>query len=248
MHQFHSWSHLEISADLLKMLMTFFHVSPSFLTYLFTFGLKATTDDNPFFGSYTRRMFLPVAERERSEKDCYGKTPLRELGTCSEIDWRPAEFYYTVRHFEEHGRPELQDPWSLRQMAVYQRYYFSVKRSVWIMIQPFQSCQSKLWNDSYRFFRISDDDMAIPNPMSLHVQILCLTTSNWQWYFDTVRRKLSQFVSSSQTYYLRIWRLTAEFLPRRMRRPPTRLCPPKSLTTRSILKTANACKHSLTSF
>jgi hypothetical protein len=48
---------------------------------------------------------------------------------------RTADLCYSIRHFELHGR-ELDDPWSCRQSAIHQKYYFTNGHSRWIIVQP----------------------------------------------------------------------------------------------------------------
>ncbi|KAI9779425.1 MAG: hypothetical protein M1839_007390 [Geoglossum umbratile] len=173
-HQTTSWGRLQISFEMFKRLLTLKDVSPIFTEYVQAFGTKVTGEDDPFFGSYNRKVSFPLNGALRSENDHY-------------------EFCFLIRRFEKHGRPELKDPWSLRKMAVYQRYNFATRKSVWILIRPFEGCKSRLWRDYSTCFQ--DPERVEPHPMTLHILFIIFATLNWRQYLDTQRRTLSYFVS-----------------------------------------------------
>jgi len=55
-----------------KRLLTLKDVSPVFTEYVQAFGTKVTGEDDPFFGSYTRKVSFPLNGNLRSENDHYG--------------------------------------------------------------------------------------------------------------------------------------------------------------------------------
>ena len=99
---------------------------------------------------------------------------------------RLLEICYILRTYERHGRPNLNDPKSLRQSLICHRYDRPTERSVWIFVQPFQPCKDALWEEftgaeSWRFVR----------PHHLFLKIIL---PDWRWYFDHRRRFVHEFV------------------------------------------------------
>ena len=156
--------------------------------------------------------------------------------------YKVLEICYIMRSFEKHGRGNLKDPWSLRQMAVYQRYDMSKMISVWIVLQPFQRYRRSLWKE----FRNSGPSA---NPLTLHALLISLEASNWRWYLNDIRRTLSAFVSGS---------FFGSFLDStdgressyqiRLKRPDTRLPSQKRLIMIPASQIASGFKPCATSF
>ncbi|KAM7219339.1 hypothetical protein V8F06_005238 [Rhypophila decipiens] len=111
-HQRNSWSPLEADLSDLRSILTTHRVSPRFLEAIHAFGGKATGDDDAYFN---------ICETQTSGEEPNGIS----------------EYFYILRTYEKHGRTNLQDPWSLRQMALYHRHESENSRSIWILIQPF---------------------------------------------------------------------------------------------------------------
>ena len=101
---------------------------------------------------------------------------------------------YLLRSYEKHGRKMLKDPWSLRQMAVYHKYYYRTHRSIWILIQPFQRCKDALWK-AFSQARHS------AHPVDLHVLLIGVVLLDWRWYLNDRRQLIDQFVGIHGHYH-----------------------------------------------
>ncbi|RWA04536.1 hypothetical protein EKO27_g10569 [Xylaria grammica] len=159
-HQNHSWSPLNTSLDAIQQLMIAYKISPIFLDAIMAFGSKVTGEDDPYFN-------LCSSQTHSSEEN------------------GDYELCYLLRTYEKHGRKWLNDPWSLRQMAVYERFDASEGRSVWILIQPFSRGKSEFLRQCFRSqaSRITD--------AKLHGAFIGTALANWRWYLDDQRRLLN---------------------------------------------------------
>lgn len=164
-----SWSHMETSIQTLQKLLNTYAVSPVILDVFHAFGAKVTGGDDPFFNL------------------CH----FAETGSLKEGQDRYLEICYILRSYEKHGRSNLTDPWSLRQMAVYQRYNMSKGTSMWILLQPFQRLKDSLWKDLYNWCPSA-------HPLTLHALLASLEIFNWRWYLNDVRRNLLTFAEKAK--------------------------------------------------
>ena len=100
----------------------------------------------------------------------------------------PLETCYILRTYERHGRPQLYDPWSLRQSLVYHKRDRETERSVWIFVQLFQRCKNALWEEFSQTYPLH-----LTRPHKLFLEIIL---PDWRWYFDYQRQSVREFVSS----------------------------------------------------
>ena len=99
------------------------------------------------------------------------------------------ETCYIIRTYERHGRPQLNDPWSLRQSLVYHKDDRETEKSVWIFIQLFQRCKNALWKE---FSQLGT--LQLIRPHNLFLEIIL---PDWRWYFDYQRQFVRDFVGIS---------------------------------------------------
>ena len=94
---------------------------------------------------------------------------------------------YNIRHFEQHRR-ELDDPWSCRQSAIHQKFYFANGHSKWIVVHP-----PLLFGETLKYIHCSQT----AHPMGLHLQYLTAGAANWREYLNHIGEKLAALVSIS---------------------------------------------------
>ena len=102
------------------------------------------------------------------------------------------EICYILRKNEKHGRPELKDPWSLRQALVYQKYNRHTQTSVWIFIQLFKPCKAALWDKLV-------EQGCMRNSSKFHTTLLEMALADWRWFFNDSRRSIEEYVSASHS-------------------------------------------------
>ncbi|KAH7083626.1 hypothetical protein FB567DRAFT_581167, partial [Paraphoma chrysanthemicola] len=156
-----SWSRLRILADMFNRLVQYCNAFDEFSAYLLQFGKRIR--DAPEIG-LTSHLRLHTAK-------------------TSVIDY---EICYNIKHFEKHDR-ELQDPWSCRHAAFYQRFSSVQHSSTWIIVQGPSKIQSFLERS------ISTEATSSFNhyehPLYLHVQFMVILERNWTAYLATLEQR-----------------------------------------------------------
>ena len=107
---------------------------------------------------------------------------------------------YNIRFVELNER-DSGDPWSLRQMGVYEKFKFQSRSSKWILLQPSPAALQAL-EDGLR--SRGHDLHSFTNSMSLHTRLLFTSSRQWPDYIDYLRAQLERLVRTSdfRTLYL----------------------------------------------
>lgn len=92
---------------------------------------------------------------------------------------------YLLKHVEEHGRAEVSEKWSIRQMGVYHRSARS-SGETFIILNPSASLQHRLKSISER--------PIIPSPWELQATILSCTMENWRRYVSDIESRCLHMV------------------------------------------------------
>ncbi|CAJ2502505.1 Uu.00g098990.m01.CDS01 [Anthostomella pinea] len=158
-HQRHSWSPLDTSLSEYQRLLVSHGVSPVFIDAIQAFGSKVTGEDDPYFNLHSLR----ASEKGAGYEVCY-----------------------ILRTYERHGRQNLQDPWSLRQMSVYHQFDSTNNRSVWILVQPFARSKSVFLSRCF-------DATLRQTPEMLHSVFIHGALASWRWYLDDRRRLINGY-------------------------------------------------------
>lgn len=88
------------------------------------------------------------------------------------------------------------DPWSLRQLGLYQQFNVSSDRTMWLILQPPSSvldATRQIWNEN-------KTDSRSPQTwiVKTHLLFMCLMVRNWQEYLDHLQSELAFFVRTKQ--------------------------------------------------
>lgn len=187
LHQDNSWCSLNADLPDFRKILTAHQIAPNFLEAIVSFGSKVTGDDDPYFEYCESR-------RPSDENDDTSGMAINE-GSSSTFPSSTGrlmidcgtECSYLLRTYERHGRSNLKDPWSLRQMAVFHKYEPRNSRSVWILLQPFHRAK-------YVFLKAFSEEPMSKYPQALHHIFLAMTMPNWRLYLNHRRRMVSRFV------------------------------------------------------
>ncbi|PVI08330.1 hypothetical protein DM02DRAFT_722620 [Periconia macrospinosa] len=162
LRQDYSWGRFNISAEMFNTLASSISMFPPFMDFLSTFGFKLRAEDENF--------------------QCYHKCITRESSICDTV-----EFMYNIRYPAKHGR-NIQDPWSIRNTAVYQKYNCEQRSCIWVMLQPSEVDYQLIsrWNehsqDSYYQGKISS---------TIRLSLLWNAAHNWRPYMNYLESELS---------------------------------------------------------
>lgn len=97
-------------------------------------------------------------------------------------------------HVEKHGRsdPDQKNPWSVRQMGLYQRFDYEDSSSICIHIQPPKETHTRLTSALER--GNTSEEPGQPDPMSLHLAFIDIAMQNWAEYVRYLDEKLVECV------------------------------------------------------
>ncbi len=169
--------------------MSHHSVFPQFYDLINAFGFKISEDDRVWDGFHSGHSTSQVGGETDSR---FGKTSnifWMKLG--SQLSKTP-ELCYCIRYVDKNGRDPA-EPWSLRQVGVYQQTSSLSKRSVWILVQPPERLHKQL---KLAITGTSRHEWSEQNSdMMLHLAVLSVTLSNWDQYIEYLRDKLTQLVS-----------------------------------------------------
>ena len=160
-------------------LCTIYQVSPSFLDFVFPFGLKEEAQDFHFSG-------LKAEYRLASyDRACV----LSDLGRSG----RDLRFSYNLRSVEP-TPPRSKEPWSIRQCAVYHTFDVENGKMLWIIVKANKEIQK-------RVTEVSDESTQSGNPLKCrsnafaaalqaHLLLCNWSGENWRWYINYLEDKL----------------------------------------------------------
>lgn len=180
-----------------KAICTYDQIAPQFLNFVLGLGRKTKSFDENYMSCYhlfsddeksgitrSKRQNQDYLDDARENRiNSYGQCILcllcfTILKICTE------EICYNIRHVELHGR-DLKDPWSFRQSAIHQKFYFDDGRTNWILVQPPKLVSTIL--EDFELIKTS-------HPMSLHIQFLSASMINWRTYLNYLTDELTGLV------------------------------------------------------
>lgn len=111
------------------------------------------------------------------------------LTCCRTADYLQCEeFAYNVRYVENHGW-DLENPWSVRHMAVYHQFDAEKKSSNWILLHPSAAVRQQLEKV------VSEVACAGPaDRRFLHLIFLWSTEKNWRDYVNYLENEFKALV------------------------------------------------------
>jgi hypothetical protein len=104
----------------------------------------------------------------------------------------PFEICYLLRHVERHARPDTVIPWSVRQMAIYQKSNPYTKDSSCIILQPSQDFMRRMQELSECHRQSSDFNS---HWTCLHLLAIRSLGQNWPAYIKFLEIKIDKIVS-----------------------------------------------------
>ena len=91
-----------------------------------------------------------------------------------------------------HGR-DTHNPWSLREMCVYQQYDVERKQTKWILLQP----------PDRLIERVEGDRTIHANVLHLHILCMSVAESNWSSYINYLQMEVAREVRDPVIAYTR---------------------------------------------
>jgi K+-sensing histidine kinase KdpD len=115
----------------------------------------------------------------------------------------PADICYNFRYVERNGRT-TGNPWSLRQIGVYEKYDSLKDSSTWILISASETAREAL--DDIRLTDQPDDSRCLTETTMFHTVLIAAVSREWRKYLEHLQVELDILVSPhhSASYYYAI--------------------------------------------
>ena len=98
------------------------------------------------------------------------------------------EIAYAFRYAERNNR-SVQEPWSIRQTAIYQKFKATYRSSSWVMIAASERTETSL----DRYIK-SCENITQLNPFEIHLVVLDTILANWRPYIVGLTERITQQV------------------------------------------------------
>lgn len=160
-------------------LCTFYQVPPSFLDFVFPFGLREHAQDFHFSGL-----------RDESLLASYDRACV-----LSELDrsGRYIRFCYNLRSVEP-SQSQSKLPWSIRQCAVYHTFDVENGRTSWIIVKGNKNIKNRLTEASerqtYGGNSLNPRSDAFAASLDTHLLLCNWSGENWRWYINDLEDQL----------------------------------------------------------
>ena len=97
---------------------------------------------------------------------------------------------YNIKYVAKHGRAFPKDPFSIREVGVYQHFSSSTQQCNWVLLQASEQLKGRLG----RVFQ-SWDDTQPAKQFLLHSMILLDVSEDWREYLIYLEEEFSKLVS-----------------------------------------------------
>ena len=114
-------------------------------------------------------------------------TPNRYL---SETEYKE-EFCYNVKYIAQNFRPH-RNPWSFRQIGIYERHDLNTDQSIWIILQPSERVCRRL-TESVQSQQPSARGTEAAS-MVRHAAILIASSRDWGQYLECLKNEMEKLV------------------------------------------------------
>jgi len=104
------------------------------------------------------------------------------------------ETTYLLKFVEPHGRSSGSNPWSLRQMGIYQRFETDTRIQSCILLQRSIRLKAMMKESFER--KTTDNSYLLQHWSSIHLLMIASISSNWDSYAKFLDQKIDVIVSS----------------------------------------------------
>ncbi len=169
------------------------HVSADFFKYLQAFGQKSYARDEGFSGCD-----IAVAKDEAGKPEIVGNpsqsfhiTPRNTMGARERLT--ELESCYLLKYVEMHEDPgPTINPWTIRQVAVYQKFHLTSLESHQVVIRPSVAMKEGLYNALQK--NPGREREFISRWQNVHSLFLKTLNGNWRHYINYLDEEVSNIV------------------------------------------------------
>ncbi|PMD30987.1 hypothetical protein L207DRAFT_641160 [Hyaloscypha variabilis F] len=165
-----SWGQFLLTSESFFKLLLSIQAFPVFLSFVQTFGQRNVEDHHVRLGYQYRVVEVKRGVEKAMVSEC-----------C-----------YNINYMERNHRPNG-DPWSLRQLGVYQRISFETSDMKWILLHPPNKTQGILERYVEQSGLCCYGDGGLQNPMALHLVFIGFAALGWKEYIEELHSRLRYF-------------------------------------------------------
>ena len=100
------------------------------------------------------------------------------------------EICYNIKYVNRNGRPKG-DPWSLRQIGVYEKHNLKTGQSLWIVIQPSERACRRFKEGLVARSALHGSECAV---MLVHAALLIGASRDWGEYLEELNEEIQGMV------------------------------------------------------
>ncbi|QDS73383.1 hypothetical protein FKW77_007425 [Venturia effusa] len=174
LEQSFTWSRLQICEEHFRKLFSCLKVHPDFLDIVHLFCQKIRPLEEGFNGFFVN-------------KYRYNRSIPASLD--SEMEHQSYNLGYNVKYVARHGRDCPRDPYSIREIGVYQQFCSKSRTSAWIFLQAPAKLQARLQ------CAFGEDNKTTPeHQIRLHGTVLLSVSEDWRDYLSYLEEDFSRLV------------------------------------------------------
>ena len=117
--------------------------------------------------------------------------PIGRTAATGDLSYFSLEFCYNIKHIDRNDRPE-RNPWSIRQVGVYERFDVITGQSVWIILRPSKRVNRRL--QEVLALQRTTSDRSTGAIVFLHAAILIAAGREWGEYLEELREQIQRLV------------------------------------------------------
>lgn len=181
-----------MSHEAFQMLVSTCSVSDDIYPFISAFGSRVKDSDSSF-GGYFRRLHHSL-HNGYYPSETFCEKAQKEMGESGKrMSISQDEFCFSVRYPEKHGR-DLEIPWVMRRILVYQQYNLQSQNSTWILLQCPSILRKRLGSKLSAPVQTS---FSFIEHTKLHMVVLSEVFKGWRAYINHLETVIEGLVSHS---------------------------------------------------
>ncbi len=111
----------------------------------------------------------------------------RPHSICTVLHANNIECAYGLRYVVLNNHGNGKEPWSVRQWALFYRYYEGVE--TWIVISPSESLEAEIAD---HILQLEPADNSVRNPFEIHLALVTIALTNWRLYIKSLVERATE--------------------------------------------------------
>jgi hypothetical protein len=140
-----------------------------------------------------RNWALVESDSNQADECSYGTSLLDATASSVGLTVGFVEIGYNVKYVARHGRTYPNDPFSIREVGVYQKYSSKDRTCQWIFLQAPDALKDRI----RATMECSGDERRPASQVQIHALLLCSVSEEWRDYLVYLEENFNKVVSFS---------------------------------------------------